>query len=172
MKKTIYVLLVCSCLPISAFAYGYRSYSDELIPTWFTILMLVWAILNIILFFKIWGATDNIYKLKATICDKAQTANKADYLKKLYLLNKVDEAYEFLNDRLTDKIIAIYKECKNQSNGEGEIKYGEMSISMEEAFERRKTEAIKEYKSDYALFGKCIPAKLMEIKMDELQIIG
>ena len=167
MKKC--VLLLFCLIPLYAFA-GYRDIETAF--AWIYLLLFVWGILNIILFFKIWGATNDIDKLKATICDKIQTTDKSDYLKKMYLLGNTDEAYDFLNEKFTDEIIVIYKECKKQSNSEGNIRFGDVSLPVAEVFERKKLDIVDKYSSDYVLLGRSIPLKLMEVKMEDLQNIG
>ncbi len=63
--KRLSVLAISLIVATSSFAY-YGSYSSS-DDGWFTfigIVMIVWGILEIILFFKIWGMTNNIKALK------------------------------------------------------------------------------------------------------------
>jgi hypothetical protein len=69
----------------SCFAYYRDSYSSEFeLPGWLTfigIIMLVWGILEIILFFKIWGMTDNIKELKKDHFNETVFETKAEMAK-------------------------------------------------------------------------------------------
>ena len=94
MKKTV-LLLSSILVSVPTFAYGYGSDLDDSL-TWIGVLFFVWGILEIILFFKIWGATNDIDKLKSAICDGKKGNGMSSYLKKMYLLGKEDEAYNYL----------------------------------------------------------------------------
>ena len=66
--KRIFALASAAIAASSSFAY-YGSYSSSSyeMPGWITfmgIIMIVWGILEIILFFKIWGMTNDIKALK------------------------------------------------------------------------------------------------------------
>ena len=77
-------------------------------------LMIVFGILQIILFFKIWGATNDIDKLKSTICDKTHSVDRDKYIRKMYLLNKSNEGKEPL-DNLINKAEKIKEERKDEA---------------------------------------------------------
>ncbi|SDN81231.1 M penetrans paralogue family 26 [Prevotella communis] len=71
MKKT-FALTLATITASKSFAYygDYSSSSTEM-PGWLTfigIVMIVWGILEIILFFKIWGMTNDVRKLTKKIC--------------------------------------------------------------------------------------------------------
>ena len=62
--KRIFVLLLSVTTALSSYAY-YDDYSSSNgLLTFMSIIMIVWGILEIILFFKIWGMTNDIKALK------------------------------------------------------------------------------------------------------------
>lgn len=69
--KRIIVFMVTASTTMSCFAAGYGKLET---PGWLEFLMLlmiVWSILEIILFFKIWGMTNNVRKLTKQFCKQA-----------------------------------------------------------------------------------------------------
>lgn len=62
--KRIFVLLLSVTTALSSYAY-YNDYSSSNgLLTFMSIIMIIWGILEIILFFKIWGMTNDIKALK------------------------------------------------------------------------------------------------------------
>lgn len=135
-------------------------------------LMIVFGILQIILFFKIWGATNDIDKLKSTICDKTHSVDRDKYIRKMYLLNKSNEAEVFLNESYSEEIIAIYSDCIRNCSVENKIWHNGVYVSTSEAFSIRKDELTETYKPFYQLFGLNIPTQFMDINFETLQNIG
>lgn len=91
--KRLSVITFCLMATLSTFAYysdyGYSSSNSE-IPGWFTfmgIVMIVWGILEIILFFKIWGMTNNIKALKQEYVTDEKLDD--DYALQSYLITNV-----------------------------------------------------------------------------------
>lgn len=79
----------------------YSSYSSE--PSGlviaFLLLFAVWGILNVVLFFKLWGACDNIKKL---------AKKKPEGWDSLYFAGKKEEAAQALIKEMTDELNAIF----------------------------------------------------------------
>lgn len=70
--KRIIVFMVTASTTLSCFAAGYGELE---VPGWLKFLMLLmiaWGILEIILFFKIWGMTNDVRKLTNQFCRQAK----------------------------------------------------------------------------------------------------
>ena len=93
--------------------------------------------------FKIWGATNDIDKLKSTICDKTHSVDR-------------------------DK----YSDCIRNCSVENKIWHNGVYVSTSEAFSIRKDELTETYKPFYQLFGLNIPTQFMDINFETLQNIG
>lgn len=99
MKKT-FVIMACLAVATSSFAY-YDSYSrssaDSL--SFIGFIMLITGILEIILFFKIWGMTNNIKALKKDHFNETKLdslTEKCDYLTKNLILGKKENVKTML----------------------------------------------------------------------------
>lgn len=78
------------------------SYSDEPsgLMTTFSIILIIWGILNIILFFKLWGACNDIKKL---------LPNKDLGWQQLYLIGKKEEAAQAIIMKLVDDLNSMFE---------------------------------------------------------------
>ncbi len=73
-----------------------------------SVILLIWGILEIILFFKVWKMTNNVEKLKNKFVagfndeenDSFVDMDINSAVRELYYLNKKEEAYELLNKYL------------------------------------------------------------------------
>ncbi|MBR4047295.1 MAG: hypothetical protein IKK07_02415 [Bacteroides sp.] len=164
MKKTV-LLLSSILVSVPTFAYGYGSDLDDSL-TWIGVLFFVWGILEIILFFKIWGATNDIDKLKSAICDGKKGNGMSSYLKKMYLLGKEDEAYNYLNEAFSDEIVRIHTKCLKESNADGEIVYNGVYEPIETAFNKMINITTDEYLQYYQSIGKEIPSRFKSISFE------
>ena len=99
----------------SSFAY-YGDYSSPRfeLPGWLTfmgIIMIAWGILEIILFFKIWGMTNDVQALKkdhfceTTFETKGQMAR---YLRKNLVLGNMDNVKRILLQNFIDNVEDAY----------------------------------------------------------------
>ena len=83
MKRFI-VFMVTASTTLSCFAAGYGELE---VPGWLKFLMLLmiaWGILEIILFFKIWGMTNDVRKLTKQFCKEAKTSGPEPKVKPVY----------------------------------------------------------------------------------------
>lgn len=106
--KRVLIIFTSAFVALSAFAYGYSydSYGEST-SNWLNfigIVLLIWGVLEIILFFKIWKMTNDVDKLRASLVDdKASAITKmnlsqlASAIKRKYYLGKANEAYDDLN---------------------------------------------------------------------------
>lgn len=114
------------------------------------VLGLVWSILVIILFFKIWSATNDIKKLKQVVAkEETLITNTPRYL---YATGKIDECYEVLNKEL-------FKHLYNVA----QISYNADNFNKDD-----KPSILKRYEASYAKIGKEIPQGLRDITYHDL----
>lgn len=100
MKKLCTISLLAT-MPLTMFAY-YGDYSSIELPgtiKFLTFILFVWGILEVILFFKVWGMTNNVKKIQTELT----RSNTTELFRKYRLLGLNDKAAEiliqvFLND--------------------------------------------------------------------------
>lgn len=166
MKKTV-LLLSSILVSVPTFAYGYGSDLDDSL-TWIGILFFVWGVLEIILFFKIWGATDNIEKMKSAICDGMKVGDIKLYLRKMYVLGKEDEAYDYLNQSFSNEIVKLHDKCTFGIDPEGYVGTGQNRRSVVDDFNAKKKYIISEYQIHYQSIGKEMPQRFYDIELNDL----
>lgn len=118
--KRLFLLLSAMATAVSSFAY-YGDYSSSKfeLPGWLTfmgIIMIAWGILEIILFFKIWGMTDNISALKKDHFSETVFETKdgmARYLRKNLVLGNMDAVKRTLLKNFIDNVEHGYAELKS-----------------------------------------------------------
>lgn len=156
MKKILVTVLALTTA-LSTFAYygdyGYSASRFEM-PGWLTfigIMMIVWGILEIILFFKIWGMTNDVRALKEDhFYEKAQTAS---FLRKNLILGNIDNVKQILLQKFIDNVEHAYGELQEgvYENGVGWVSYKEKN--MKESI----TPYVKTLISQYAQIGEEVP---------------
>lgn len=116
MKKFIvFAVLVSVCS--SSFAYysdySYSSYgSSSVWSSVIQIIMFVGGILEIILFFKIWGMTNNVKKLKMDHFSELLPKNEYEmraYLRENLMLGKIEKVKQALIMNFIDNVTTNYK---------------------------------------------------------------
>ena len=118
--KRFFVFVVSAMAASSSFAY-YGDYSSPKfeLPGWLTfmgIIMIAWGILEIILFFKIWGMTNDVQALKkdhfceTTFETKGQMAR---FLRKNLVLGNMDNVKRILLQNFIDNVEHGYGELKS-----------------------------------------------------------
>ena len=157
IMKRISVIVFVLTTALSTFAYygdyGYSSSRFEM-PDWLTfigIMMIVWGILEIILFFKIWGMTNDVRALKEDhFYEKAQTAS---FLRKNLILGNIDNVKRILLQNFIDNVEHGYSELQEgcYENGVGWVSYKEKN--MKESI----TPYVKALMSQYAKIGEEVP---------------
>ena len=143
--KRISVIVFSLAITLSAFAYygdyGYSSSSSEM-SGWLTFLflvMFVWGILEIILFFKIWGMTNDIKALKKDHFCETQFEGKnqmARFLRKNLVLGNKDAVKRILLQNFIDNLEHDYGELrtgdyeKDESGTEKWVSYKERNLNI------------------------------------------
>ncbi len=110
--KRFFVLAVFVAVASSSFAY-YGSSSDS---GFLSIILIVGGILNLILFFKIWGMTNDVKALKEGLIEQMifSKKSKANYLRKNVVLGKIEIVKRMLlNDFIYNVEKQYWKLLKN-----------------------------------------------------------
>ena len=110
--KRFFVLAVFVAVASSSFAY-YGSSSDS---GFLSIILIVGGILNLILFFKIWGMTNDVKALKEGLIEHMifSKESKANYLRKNVVLGKIEIVKRMLlNDFIYNVEKQYWKLLKN-----------------------------------------------------------
>lgn len=173
--KRLSILALAFTTALSTFAYygdyGYSSSKFEM-PGWFTfmgIVMIIWGILEIILFFKIWGMTNDIKALKKDHFCETQFEQKeemARYLRKNLILGNMDAVKRILLNNFIDNVEHGYSELKpggydRDENGNGMGKW----VSYKE---KNLQESVLPYVDNliqqYAKIGENVPVYISRMK--------
>lgn len=163
MKKLL-LFTVFATASVPAFAY-YGSYDTEW-PGWMvflSIIFFVWGILNIILFFKLWRATNDINMIKNKYCVVADDLTTE--VLKLKLAGKDKEAFELLNSELIRIVIKDYTEIGNKY-------YYDTEDSVSEKFKEMFDERIKEFNPLYKAINKTIPEEITQLTYSQIMQFG
>ena len=162
MKKFIFTM-ACLAVATSSFAYydSYSRSSDGL--TIMGIIMIVAGILQIILFFKIWGMTNNIKALKKDHFCETQFENKAlmaRYLRKNLILGNMDNVKRILLQNFIDNVENGYKNLKT-----GEYVNGNKWVDFkEDNLKKPIAPYIKNLMLQYAKIGEEVPVYIMRME--------
>ena len=121
--KRLSVLVFTLTIAMSTFAYyddyGYSRYSSSFeMPGWLIfmgIVMIIWGVLEIILFFKIWGMTNDIRALKKDhFCETEVYGLSAtvDSLRRNLVLGKTENVKRILLQNFIDDVENAYRNLK------------------------------------------------------------
>lgn len=115
--KRLFVLFVSMACASSSFAYyGDYSYSSPKLemPGWLvfmSIVMIVWGILEIVLFFKVWGMTDNVKAMKKAHFNEMEFESKAEivrFLRENLVLGNMENVKKILLKNFIDNLKRSY----------------------------------------------------------------
>ncbi len=152
MKKTISLSLCClTALTVSARNSG----PDETTLNILSIIFLVFGVLQIILFFKIWGMTNDVKKLTEHLTHPQLSQEDDTDIKMRWLLLKdeVDSAEELLLSQFAKNVEQSY-DFYTRVQG----------LHQELAFTQDITSYVDTLKKNYKVLGKDIPEKIASMK--------
>ena len=81
----------------------------EGLMTFISILFIVFGVLQIILFFKVWGMTNNMAKIKKRILENDYTSDACYH----YLIGDIDKAEKLLNDAFLKEVSSFSQQAKD-----------------------------------------------------------
>lgn len=163
--KRLTFFLTLAAMPLALFAY-YGEYDNE--PSSFVQLLmfifLVWGILEVILFFKIWGMTKNVKNISNNIL----RTNTRELLRKYRLLGNKDKAaeiliQEFLNEMEKTIHSGSYNSGQNieEEVAELEFQLAQLEQKLPEKFKKLKTAG------DYEKLGRLKTRKLAQYEEEK-----
>lgn len=158
MKKILFFVCFILVSTNSHAYYGETSYSG--FTLFLALLMVVWGVLNIILFFKLWKATNNIEKITQKVISNKVISSKSDLDMQLFLLKtkgQDEEAIKLLNDTLEDSITKFIN-----NNEVGEI------ANTIEVLDNKIKDIIASAEPYYKLFGMEVPSYFYNINYSNL----
>lgn len=148
-----------------------------------TIVGLVTALINIILFFKIWGMTNDVDRIYYQVCRITKQVEKTRYEVKFadyYLSGEYEEAYRFLNHCLAYDIHYNFRKFSNgddksTQNSESIMSFfrGSSKNVLDDSTSYTDTIAklIEKYKPLYELIGKEIPDNIKNITYESSRLL-
>lgn len=119
--------------------------------------MIVLAVLNVILFFKIWGMTNDIDEIKTKYCQKDKTPLLI--VKQLILCGKNQDATDVLNQFLADYMQEQYRHFYGTQNAEQDFR---------NAIDKR----LATLKPFYDAAGSAVSERLAKITFSEYSNFG
>lgn len=143
--KRLFVLFVSMVCASSGFAYyGDYSYSSPKLemPGWLVfmgIVMIVWGILEIVLFFKVWGMTANVKALKKAHFNEMEFESKAEivrFLRENLVLGNMENVKKILLKNFIDNIKRSYAKLpvggyeKNENGVSQYVSYKEKNLKV------------------------------------------
>ena len=129
--KRFFMFVAMLATATSCFAY-YGDYSSSSNSGWLTflgIVLLIWGVLQIILFFKVWGMTNDIKALKKDHFNEGTfetNTSLARYLRKNLVLGNMDNVKRILLQDFIDNVESAYGELRAYgyvTDDEGNEKY-------------------------------------------------
>ena len=138
MKKLLFIAF-CLTAPLKLMAY-YGSYSSSDSSGWaifISIIMLVGGILEIVLFFKIWGMTNDIKALKKDHFGETPfetNTQLAGYLRRNLILGNIDNVKRILLHNFIDNVERAYDKMpidgweKDENGSEKWVKFKEKNL--------------------------------------------
>lgn len=117
MKRSI-LFVVFAASAISVFAAG--RYGEPELPGWLTfigIVMIVWGVLEIVLFFKVWGMTNDVNALKKDHFNETVFESKeqmARYLRRNLVLGNTENVKRTLLKNFIDNVEHGYGELQTE----------------------------------------------------------
>jgi len=163
MKKLFVIAFALATAP-SAFAYydinNTPSSSEFKLPIWFLIMcviMIAWGVLEIILFFKVWGMTNNVKKIKNGLAqDERLSDDNIDSKIRLQLLQgDKDSAQRLLITQFGRTIEEIYEKMLYRD------------IHPDVILKKDITELVQEFETRMQYIGMELPVGITKMKTIE-----
>lgn len=129
MKRLLTISLLAT-MPIAMFAY-YGDY-DSIEPSGtlksLMVILFVWGILEVVLFFKVWGMTNDVKNIKNNML----LANTPELLRKYRLLGDNDKAAEVLVQNFLNELSEIirFNNFSPKQNIEDKVKELEFQLAL------------------------------------------
>ncbi len=166
--KRIYLLIACATMVLNGFAAG--RYGEPELPGWLTfmgLIMIVWGILEIILFFKVWGMTNDIKALKKDRFNETLFETKGEmarYLRRNLVIGNMENVKRTLLKNFIDNVEHGYGELQTS----GYVKDENGNDKWTNFKEKNLKESIRPYvdnlQKQYAKIGEELPVYIQRME--------
>ena len=113
--KRLSVLAFALAIALSTFARS-SSNSTDAMTNFMCMVVILWGGLNIILFFKLWGMTNDVAMLKKKFLNHSEELDKEKQLRDLILMGRKEEAKEIMIRRFSLQLEAELKMLDKKSS--------------------------------------------------------
>lgn len=167
MKRT-YLLVMFSAFVLNGFAAG--RYGEPELPGWLEfmgVIMIAWGILEIILFFKIWGMTNDIKALKKDHFNETVFETKGEmayYLRRNLVLGNKENVKRILLKNFIDNVEHGYGELQTGGYVKDENGIDKWTSFKERNLKESITPYIKNLMVQYAKIGEEVPVYIMRME--------
>jgi hypothetical protein len=167
MKRSI-LFFPCAAFSISGFAAGRYGESD--LSGWLTfigIIMIVWGILEIILFFKVWGMTNDVSALKKDHFNETVFESKgqmARYLRRNLVLGNTENVKRTLLKNFIDNVEHGYGELQTEGYEKDE-KGNDQWVSFRETNLKKSVRPyVENLQKQYDKIGETLPVYIQRME--------
>ena len=166
--KRIYLLSVCATMVANGFAAG--RYGEPELPGWLTfmgIIMIAWGILEIILFFKIWGMTNDIKALKKDHFNETEFETKSEmarYLRKNLLLGNKENVKRILLQNFVDNVEHGFGELPTNGYVKDEKGIDVWTSFREDNLKKSVRPYIENLQKQYDKIGEEVPSYILRMQ--------
>lgn len=150
MKK---IILTFAFLGIATSMFAYTDSDFEDFMTLINIVLVGMGVLQVILFFKIWGMTNDVRKLKETLCISGLNDDQlSKKVLKLKYTGKIDEAKKVIDENMENE---VFNQLCMRGN---DISYTQSQVEL----------IIKKYEKYYKMLNCEMPAEIKNIKVGKV----
>ena len=159
--KRLSVIAFALTVALSTYAY-YDDYSGSSssfeMPGWFTfmgVVMIIWGVLEIILFFKIWGMTNDVKAMKKDMFNEtafSSDAELAQFVRKNIVLGNIENIKRILLQNFMDTIKNRYNTLRQYS-----------SLSTEEIMQIEIKSYIETLQKQFDIIGEKLPVYIQRM---------
>lgn len=132
------------------------------------IIVIFVSILYIVLFFKVWGMTNDVKEIKKAMC--VVEIDEITLIKKS-LCGEKEQVEKILVNRILEKYIDLCYSITVGKKADGTIYAYDLSkcISCDEYYTMRINKILEEHTPEFAKYGLSIPENIKELKYREIK---
>jgi len=149
--KRLSVLAFALTIALSTFAY-HSDYSSSGVTIMY-IVLIAWGILNIILFFKIWGMTNDVAMLKKKLVDHSHGDDTRKQLRKLIVMGRKEEVKEIMISHFVDE---LEQECDK-------VNYSNIPNALEDFKNKSIAPYVNKLKINLSSIGEKLPESINKL---------
>ena len=169
MKRFI-VFTSLATIALNSFAYGYSSSSFEM-PGWLIlmyVIMIAWGILEIILFFKLWGMTNDIRALKKDYFhehDNNTAENTLQRLRTSIVMGNRTKTKEILLENFIHNVESSFSKFPQEKQEQDEQKGESYTVSLKEQnLQESILQYVEKLRTQFNTIGEELPEYIGKMK--------